>query len=56
MRSLTIFLLLFPVKTFSQTIENVWFEQQGDQIVIYYDLIKNGHKGNFTINAYYTID
>ncbi len=54
--SLLLFLCLFQINTFSQLVENVRFEQQGEQIIIFYDLISNGNKGSCSVNAYYTSD
>ncbi len=51
-----LFLILFNASIFSQSVDNVRLEQQGKQIIIYYDLITDGYKGNFTVNAYYTQD
>ena len=53
---LYLFLCLFQINIFSQSVENVRFEQQGDQIMIYYDLITDDTKGNYSVNAYYTLD
>jgi hypothetical protein len=54
----TLYLLLFlyPTHIFTQSVENVRFEQQGDQIIILYDLNADGLKGNFSVDAYYTLD
>ncbi len=58
MKKYAICLLLFlsQVYIFSQSIENVRFEQRGDQIIIYYDLVSDDLKGSFSINAFYTLD
>ena len=54
--ALLLSVFLFQINAFSQTIENVSFEQQGKQIIIYYDLFSDSHKGDFKINVYYTLD
>lgn len=54
--TLYLLLCLFPINIFTQSVENVRFEQQGDQIIILYDLNADDHKGNFSVDAYYTLD
>ena len=53
---LCLIIVLTRINVYCQSVENVRFEQQGDQIMIYYDLISDNTKGYCTINAYYTLD
>jgi hypothetical protein len=53
-----IFLLLANnILTFSQTVENVRFTQEGEKIIIYYDLKdKAGAKYLYAISVFYSLD
>jgi hypothetical protein len=52
-----IFLFLLHIPSFTQSMQNVRFNQAGEKIVIYYDLTdKSGSKNLFTVSVYYTLN
>jgi hypothetical protein len=52
---ISLFLLYIP--SFTQSIQNVRFNQEGEKIVIHYDLAgKSGSRDLFTVSIYYTLD
>ena len=52
-----IFLFLLYIPSFTQSVHNVRFKQEGDRIVISYDLAgKSGNRDLFTVSIYYTLD
>ncbi|MEO1416236.1 MAG: formylglycine-generating enzyme family protein [Bacteroidota bacterium] len=52
---LAILFLFLSLTTFSQTIENVTFQQQGDEFIVFYDLLGEEETA-FEVSLYYSIN